>query len=181
MTYTVRSGLPELVKELKSIPDGNLLTKELRDGLRDAAKPMVEAVRAAVRDVPSTDGKGGGRGTRSKYATARSKAKKQSLRSKAGLRNARLRESIARAVRLDVRSDSVTVRVAPDLMPNGQKSLPVYMEGLRPWRHPVYGHDDRWVTQKAHPFFWKTIERELPAFEEAADKAIAQTMRSAGL
>jgi hypothetical protein len=41
----------------------------------------------------------------------------------------------------------------PKDMPPGELSLPLGMEGVKRWRHPVYGNREVWVTQAPHPYF----------------------------
>lgn len=52
---------------------------------------------------------------------------------------------------------SVRILVDPKFMPDHEKALPQLMEGVRRWRHPVYGNDV-WVTQTPHPYFFRVVQ-----------------------
>lgn len=141
LQFRIEEGeqLAELIRALKDLEDGKEIAKRLRRGLREAARPMVPAVRQAVLALPSS-GLNARRGRQS------------------------LRRSVAKATALRVRTSGkrpgVVVWVNPRRMPAGQRNLPAYMEGLRPfhrWRHPVYGDEDTWVTQAPTPYFYRAI------------------------
>jgi hypothetical protein len=50
--------------------------------------------------------------------------------------------------------------------------------------HPVFGHGDRskwhWSQQPVHPFFFNTIEQNLPATQPRMEEAMTQIARAAG-
>lgn len=128
-------------KELKQIAaqlrrmDNPTIKQEFRRELRAAAKPMVPAVRQAIRDIPSNR----------------------------PYRSDGLRGRMSKAVKLEVkttgRQAGVRIRVDGRKMPNHEKSLQAYMEGVkRPWRHPVWGNREVWVRQDPKPYFYKTVE-----------------------
>ncbi|MYR84090.1 hypothetical protein GTY41_03805 [Streptomyces sp. SID685] len=124
--------LKRIARELRTMGDKQLKA-EFSKELRAAAKPMVPAVRAAIRQIPS----------------------KRSYRADG------LRGSMSRAVKLEVRmagrEAGVRIRVDGRKMPDKARSLQAYMEGLKkPWRHPVFGHDV-WVKQDPHPYFFRTV------------------------
>lgn len=123
--------LNEVSRELRRMNDKEI-KKRFRQELRAAAAPLVPAVRASISAIPAK-----------------------------GPASTGLRRRLSRAVKLSVKTAgkqaAVTLVVAAERMPSGQKALPAYMEGTKPrWRHPVYGHD-RWVTQPAHPYFYKVV------------------------
>ncbi len=125
--------LAKISRDLRRVSDGKVLRKELAKELRKSAAPMVPAVRSSIKAIPTkgTDSSG-------------------------------LRGRMAKATRLKVKLTGphaqVSVLVDPRKMPDGEKGLPAHMEGSgKRWRHPVFGHDDRWVTQKPHPYFYKVV------------------------
>lgn len=125
--------LARIVRELRKTGDGKTLVAQYRKDLRAAAKPMVPAVRAAIRAIPATTGQHTG-----------------------------LRARMARAVRLTVKTSGrkaeISVRVDGRKMPAGEGSLPAYMDGRKkPWRHPVYGNANVWVRQDSHPYFDRAV------------------------
>lgn len=138
----LRTGreLKRISRELREM-NNKELKKRFSKELRTAAKPMVPAVRAAIRRIPS----------------------KQPYRADG------LRGRLSRATKLEVRTTGrdagVRIRVDGRKMPDKQGSLPRLVEGegvLRGrrvdtrWRHPVFGRDV-WVQQPPKPFFYKTV------------------------
>jgi len=45
-------------------------------------------------------------------------------------------------------------------MPDRMKALPGYAEGIRrrPWRHPVFGNREVWVSQRPFPRFYEAAQ-----------------------
>jgi hypothetical protein len=124
------ADLREISKKLRRM-DNPEIKKRFRRELRKAAAPLVPAVRAAIADIPTT-----------------------------GDRHTGLRKRLQKATRLKVkttgREAGVSILVDPKKMPDHEKSLPQAMEGLKRWRHPVFGHDV-WVTQEPSPYFFRTV------------------------
>ena len=135
--FEMRTGkdLKRIAPELRRM-DNKQLKSEFGRELRAAAKPMVPAVKAAIREIPS----------KRPYTAS-------------GLRG-----RMTRAVKLEVRTTGrdagVRIRVDGRKMPSGDKNLQSYMEGVKkPWRHPVYGNREVWVKQQPKPYFFKTVDR----------------------
>lgn len=129
------------------------MTERMYMQLRGAARPLLPRVRAAILNI-ATHG-----------------PKHTGLRG----RIARTAEAWAWA-----RNDYISIGVAiqPNKMPSGQKALPLYMEGAKfPWRHPVYGDRDVWVTQEPHPYFEQATDWYGPAARLALAKAEAEIAR----
>lgn len=143
------SDLRRISRELKRMDRPEIL-KRFRKELRAVAKPLVPKVRTSIRAIPSqrpfaADG---------------------------------LRGQLSRATRVEVRTAGgkagVAIRVDGRKMPNHQKALPSYMEGLKkPWRHPVFGSREVWVAQQPpHPYFYSALREAGPAARVAVDRAI---------
>lgn len=135
--------LRRISRELRRM-DNPEIKKRFRKELRAAARPLVPAVRASIRSIPS----------------------KRSYSSDG------LRARMSRATRLEVkttgRSAGVAIRVDGRKMPSGQKRLPALMEGEgvqrgrrvdTRWRHPVFGNREVWVQQASHPYFFPVMHR----------------------
>lgn len=125
--------LTRISTALRKMDDRELL-KRFRKELRGAAKPLVPAVRASIRQIPS-----------SRPYTA------------AGLRG-----QMARATGLEVkttgRQAAVIIRVDGRKMPPDARALQSYMEGVKPrWRHPVFGNRNVYVEQPPHPYFFTVM------------------------
>lgn len=149
--------LVDAIRALRGMEDGKEIRKAMRRNIASAAKPMVPAIRAKVKSLPSK----GLKGSRQRQAQPG------------------LRASVARAVRLQVqmsgRFAGVTVRVDPKKMPPGMRNLPGYLEGTAPfqrWRHPVFGDADRYVSQQPRPYFYAIADR----YEEPVRRAVADVV-----
>lgn len=149
--------LVQAVRSLRGLEDGKELRKQLRKNIASAAKPMVPAIRAKVKSLPSKGGPRKGRPA--------------------------LRASVARATRLQIqmsgRYAGVTVRVDPKKMPPGMHNLPGYLQGDLPfdrWRSPNWGRD-QWKTQPPHPYFYAIARRYEPAIRQAVAEGIDTIQR----
>lgn len=150
--------LTQLVRALRRIEDGKDLRKRLRQDIRDAAKPMIPAIRSKVRSLPS-----------------KGESKRRG--------RPQLRASIARATRLQIQMSGrwagVTVRVDPKKMPPGMHNLPAYLEGMEPfgrWRHPVFGRDV-YVGQRPKPYFYAIANRYVEPVQRATAEALDSIRR----
>jgi hypothetical protein len=140
--------LQRIVASLETMSHG-AVPRELRKELAKAARPFLPRVRAAIMNIPTT-----------------------------GNRHTGLRVRIARSVEayshIDFTVVRVGVRVSTQKMPSGQKSLPLMMEGVKLWRHPVFGDDTNWVTQEPHPYF----EEGMAGYGAASQMAVGRAMES---
>jgi hypothetical protein len=132
--------LRRLNRQLRGVPDGKQLGKELSAGLRGALVPARDKVKAGYLAQPAgQDPKFGGR---------------------AGQPD--LRVLLAKATRIEVsrsgRRAGVRLRVDGRKMPSGMRALPRYWEGYKPrWRTPLFGDRSRWYAHRAHPLFDRTV------------------------
>ncbi|CAG6392777.1 hypothetical protein NMG29_06660 [Streptomyces cocklensis] len=145
--------LTRISRELRKMDDRELL-KRFRRELRAAAKPLVPAVRASIRQIPS-----------SRPYTA------------AGLRG-----QMARATGLEVkttgRQAAVIIRVDGRKMPVKAKALQAYMEGTKPkWRHPVFGNRNVYVQQQPHPYFFTVMRTGGTRARLAVNRVIDQVSK----
>lgn len=69
------------------------------------------------------------------------------------------------------------VYVEPSALPPSQRKLPKHVDSLR-WRHPVWGHRDRWVTQHGTPYFSGPIKRHREQVRRDVQAAVDQVMRT---
>lgn len=150
----IRSGrdLTRIARELRKMDDREVL-KRFRKELRTAARPLVPAVRASIRKIPSS---------RPYSADG-------------------LRGQMSRATTLQVKTTgkqaSVVIRVDGRKMPPKAKSVQSYMEGIKPrWRHPVFGHD-WWVQQQPNPYFYKVMDKAGPFARLAVNRVLDQVSK----
>jgi hypothetical protein len=145
------TDLRVLSAKLRAAGASRQVRRKLSRGLRSAASPLVPAVRASIAAIPAH-----------------------------GPDHSGLRKRMQKATRLKVRTTGreaqVTILVDPKRMPDGQKALPQYMEGVEGhtrWRHPVWGHD-RWVTQESHPYFFPVVRPAGAAARAEVSKVVAE-------
>jgi hypothetical protein len=167
--------LGSLAKRLKDAgPDGKKLRKELLKAIRAGAKPALADTRKAVKTIPVTGARGGGRKAREEHQFDHSRGDEDKRRARAR-RGAGLRDTVARALRLTVKTGSRAPRVRFEVdaskMPEDQRTLPRHLNSIRGWRHPTFGHDP-WVAQKGQPWFQVTIRKHLPAMRARILKAM---------
>lgn len=119
----------------------------LRKELAKAARPFAPAVRAAILNIPTH-----------------------------GEKHTGLRLRIARCVTTWATIDgpvvSVGIAIDSDRMPSGQFSLPLMMEGVKRFRHPVFGDRSNWVAQESHPYFYSATALFGPASRNAIQRAV---------
>lgn len=146
--------LRQVAAELRSM-DQVRVTRIIRGHLERRARPVGMAVRARILAIPTK-----------------------------GPKHTGLRQRIADCVDtfLDINGPIVTVgvEIIPERMPTGQWGLPLYMEGVNrhgPWRHPVFGNFDRWVSQDAHPYFYDPASQLALAGREGIDAAADEIAR----
>ena len=99
-----------------------------------------------------------------------------------------LRVRLARCVRVTSRTTAeggtgvgkvTTVAVFMDVerMPPGQYALPLTEEGIKVWRHPVFGHRDNWVGQEPNPYFYPVVAAHGGEARMAVDDAVREIKR----
>jgi hypothetical protein len=129
LTLVDAGDLKHASKALRNHGDGKQLRKELIAELKAAAAPSVPRVQAAWMAAPS-----------------------QGWPSTPDLRKL-LADSTWVQARLTGKEAGVRIRSDGRKMPDQMKALPGYAEGIRrrPWRHPVRGNREVWVTQQPFP------------------------------
>lgn len=169
LTFRGRNTLDQTARALRRAP-GNL-RRELKDGLEDAAKPAVQALRSATR---AADVRGRRRGGRPFRAQIPSRG---------------LRRPMARAIESDISTSAtgarVDIRLREGSVPPRIRRLVKYVLGdANRWRHPVMGNRNAWVSQNAPNVWWKTLKPFLSRFNrevaEATRRTEEQLQREAG-
>lgn len=190
-----------IAKQLRNKKD---LRKKLRDQITSAGRPILGEVQEAVLKVRTVTSHGhsvdrevwvsapegshgGGTSRRRTVAAlqagrrARRAKKKRNVRAaiertanKTGLG---LRESIARATKLQITARGVKFYVDSSKLPESQRNLPRLLDSEKGWRHPVFGNREDWVVQKGQPYFGSTIKKKAPEFRRAIEKAMDEVRR----
>jgi hypothetical protein len=141
------NDLRRISRELRGM-DNKEIKKRFAKELRAAAKPLVPVVRNSIRSIPS-----------------------KRAYSASGLRG-----NLSRATKLEVRTvgrqAGIAIRVDGRKMPTHMKGLPKAVEGTKRWRHPVFGHRDRWVNQPKQPYFFHVVRPLGPASRKAVNRVL---------
>jgi hypothetical protein len=152
--------LSAVVAELRNLATGIPVTRDLRRELAATARPLAPMVRAAIMNIPSAGGMPYGQPP--------------------GLR-ARIANCVVPWAYIHGNTVSVGVEIDASRMPDGQKALPLYMEGeKRPWRHPLFGNRERWYDQEvpagsglnSHPYFEGATNWFGPAGKRAIERVL---------
>lgn len=173
---TVITGIDQcrvIAARLKAADDGKLLRKQMTKRLREVAQPAVDDVKQAVMNVQSKGVSGGGSLRRAQIYAQRYK------RTPKG--GTGLRASVARCVksRISIRADGISLKFVVDSagMPYTQRKLPKYLDNKGRWRHPVFGHRDRWVGQTGQEYFENTLRRREQDIRDGVSGAINDFVR----
>lgn len=157
LSFRIQQGeqLRDFSRALRELEDGREIAKRMRRELRQAGRPMVPAVRAAVLALPSK----GQNARRGRPSTRAQVARATALR-----------------VRASGRTPGVSIWVNPKRMPEGKRNIPAYMEGIRPfhrWRHPTFGDWEKAVQQPATPYFYRAVRPYEDGVAEAGDRVLS--------
>lgn len=145
--------------------DNLVVTSRMRAQLAATARPFVPRVRAAILNIPS--------------------AGNVPYRQPPGLR-ARIAGCVT-TWSTGGSASSPLVRVGVEIdasrMPDGQKALPLYMDGVKPrWRHPLFGNTEIWKAQgnAPHPYFYDNVAPLGPASRLAMERVAEDIARQIG-
>lgn len=158
MQVTIRDtgDLRAVSKALKQASNGKELGQQLRRELRAEIRPIVAKVKTAWRTAPSAG---------------------HPRRGQPDLRRL-LAKATGGQVRLTGREAGVRVRTDGRKLPAGMKALPTYAEGTkRPWRHPVFGDTDTWVTQRPFPQFFDAVRPDEDRARREVERAVAAVFK----
>lgn len=154
--------LKQLEKDLRRYSKLPAWHDRIKAELRGPVREAEAKVKSKILSIPSRVRNRGGRGGRQES----------------------LRQKMVRATKSNVETtDDLTggfVWVDARSMPSGEENLPAYMEGIRRytrWRHMVFGDPDVWVTQRAHPYFRRTLRPYEAKSIAVAEKVIDQVKR----
>ena len=160
IVITGAEQLYRLAKDLKAVD--KKLPRKLNKAIRTGSKPAVVATREAILTLPIKGSRGGGGKARAEHAFGRSRAKDEEKRRAKADRGSGLRQTIARAIKVQIKTGTrnVGVRIVVDekQLPPDQRTLPRHLDSTAGWRHPTFGHDP-WTHQKGGPWFKSTIRR----------------------
>lgn len=143
----------EVARRLRKAGRGDL-QRELTKAVRKEGAPALAAVRAAWLTVDVESSQGGT--ARPDTATG-------------------LRRRVARATRISVRQNGITISVSGKRVDPKYPSLAHYLNGFprkRAWRHPVFGNRLNWTAQRGQEVFWPTLNEHRPRWRKAVEAAM---------
>lgn len=155
-----RRELHSLAIHLKAAGNPKDISRDMRKNFREAARPVILEMRAAVMAVDVASTKGG---------VARPD-KSTALRARTG---AALRLSMAArgGVRIYISGAAIG--------PYGN-TLALYLDSeiarFTLWRHPVFGNKKNWVSQMGQPWFYVTARKNYRRFQSGVLDAIDKTL-----
>lgn len=156
--------LVELQRKLRAAGHEDI-RRNLARAVRRAAEPLQADLQRTVRTLPIR-GEGSAAGRRRRTARDNGRAG----------RDAGLRETIARSIRITIRTTTnpgARVWIDKSRLPPDQRNLPARLDEGR-WRHPVYGNRRRWATQYAQPWWDVTVRRHQDDMRRQIAKVIDQ-------
>lgn len=162
--YTVDQRAIHVVRDaMAAEADGKALRRDLLREIRAAGRPLVPELQAAVRALPDVS----------------PAAAEPSLRSAVA-------QQVAVGARLTGRATGLRVTVGTKKDPRGFRFAGRKLNRRAGWRHPVFGDQDRWVTQAGRQWFEPTIlarrddvrRAVLAAVEQMAQRIAARAKRS---
>lgn len=162
----------DLAKRLRKSPE---LRKRLRKNIQAAGRPVLNDVKSAVKNVQVKSTRGGGSNTRRDFNVSR--ASTEQAEAYALRRGAGLRDTVARATKLEITNRGVRFVVRGDALPEDQRSLPRHLDSEKGWRHPVFGNRSEWIAQRGSPWFAVTIRKRSRDFRRAVLDAMEETKR----
>jgi hypothetical protein len=143
-----------LMRDAKAF-DRNLGLR-LQRNIREAAKPVVADVRAAVLQAPPDD-RPGSVGTRAAIAKG------------VGLR-----------ISTAARGGSVTIAASSRALPAGRKPMLRAYNKKAGWRHPTFGNRDVWQHQQGRPYFGSVIAEHTLALKIAVQRSLFEAAEALG-
>lgn len=104
---------------------------------------------------------------------------KQAVRATPGGRKSRgTRRAISRNTKLQVRAAGIRFRTTP--IGDDRRRLHLKLEGVEPWRKPLFGDREHWYPQSAHPWFYPTVAGRTEAFRRGVVRAIDEVLAELG-
>lgn len=179
MAWSVRTEGGEKLRELqlriKHAGDSGM-NRKFRKNIRDAGRPAVTDIKAAVMRVKVTPSQ---------------PVKKPRTGRHRGRRSSGLRARVARATGISQTRKGIRIRVSARKMGPYGLTLPRYLDAdipgrgrWRRWRYPVFwpgpigtAHEKRVRQQTGSPYFFVTVQRHRASFRRAAFKVMDETGR----
>lgn len=151
--------LKKLQKDLHKFAQRPTWDKKIRNELVGPIRDAERAVRTKIMSIPS------------KGLSAR--------RGHEPLRN-KINRALKTSVDTSAQYTGAFIWVDAYSMPSGEENLPAYMERVRRygrWRKPVFGNREVWATQRAHPYFYRTLRPFEVETAKVAETVIDQFRR----
>lgn len=191
----------QLAAKFRAAGNGSLVRKALTAAIQAELKPVVSDIQTAVRAVKvrtdryptsrrrrtSTPGRGSQRrqlfdAAKEARRIAKATAAGRKVRSRRSGTHTGLRERIAHSVKSKVSYSGfrmgAKVYIETSNFPGSQRKLPRYLNRSSGWRHPVWGHRNRWVTEHGAPYFDRPIEHHRDRIRRNVAAAVDKAVRT---
>lgn len=202
VTFSDPVDFRKLASKFRAASNGALVRKALTAAIQEELKPVVDDIKTAARGMHirgerrsgyrsrrvATAGRGS---VRRAQFDANVEAKRVGKAMAAGRKvRARrgkatptgLRERVAHSVKSRVQYTGMRIgaKVYIDTTgwPGSQRKLPRNLNRSGGWRHPVWGHRDRWVAQYGEPYFDHTIARHFDRVRRRVNDHVDKAVRS---
>ncbi|MHA7275367.1 hypothetical protein ACX80O_02370 [Arthrobacter sp. Hz1] len=156
--------------------------RELRQNLRAAAQPAVDAVQREVLGTlpPKADQRRQGARRRGSAVTGTYNRNRGEVRAalaagvKTAIRTGRVSQKTG-----DVTGEGVRITAAKSKLPVEKQPM-LYLYGRATFRHPVFGDREVWVNQHGKPWFYKPLRRYRAQYQRAVVEAIDKASKEIG-
>ena len=145
------------------LADKEGLRRELGRAIKDAAKPTERAIQESARNLQT-------HGVRRPGARHPFFGPSTPKGTRAAIANAVVAE-----VRINEENPRVRFAVKDSRLPENLKGMPSKFDSPTPWRHPVMGNREVWVSQTGSSWFWPPIRDRIKLFRAELDKALERT------
>lgn len=158
-------GAEDLRKMARALREADKvgLGRELGKAIKDAAKPTERAIQESARNFQT-------------HGVRRPGARRPFTRAmpSKGTR-ARIANAVKAEVRINEENPRVRFSVKNSQLPENLKGMPSKFDSPTPWRHPVLGNRNAWVSQTGSSWFWPPIRDRIKLFRAELDKALDRT------
>jgi hypothetical protein len=156
--------------------------RELRQNLRAAAGPGVDAVKREVLGAlpPKADQRRMGNRRRGRAVTGSYNRNRGEVRAAiaAGV-SVKIKTGRVSQKTGDVTGEGVTIAAAKTKLPADKQPM-LYLYGRATFRHPVFGDREVWVNQHGKPWFYKPLRRNRAQYQRAVVDTIAKASKEIG-
>jgi hypothetical protein len=189
ITFSDRGEFAQLASRFRAHRNGAVIRKALTTAIQAELKTVVYDIQREARGMNVKGSRGRGSRSRARFDLAKemrrasvAAAKGKKVRARRGSISTGLRERVAHSVKSKVQYTGfrlgAKVYVETSNFPHSQRKLPRDLNRAGGWRHPTWGHRDRWVQQVGEPYFDRPVLRHRDRIRKSVAGAVSQALRS---